>query len=60
MQWGKQNLNSGLLSKTIEKARDIDMSALDSSLTLSVYIQQRKIKLMNIYIDSVTIKNTES
>lgn len=60
MQWGKQNLNSGLLSKTIEKARDIDMSALDSSLTLSVYIQQRKIKLMNIYIDSVTIKNTEN
>lgn len=36
------NLNSGLLSKTIEKAFSMDMSLLDSSLILSVCIHEEK------------------
>lgn len=34
------NLNSGLLSKTIEIARSMDMSSLCSSLIVSVCIKQ--------------------
>ena len=38
------NFKSGLLSKTIEKARWIDMSSLNSCLTLSVCIMETKQK----------------
>ena len=39
MSLWEYDLKSGLLSKTIEKARSIDMSSLFSSLTLSVCTQ---------------------
>jgi hypothetical protein len=41
------NLNSGLLSKTIEKARRMDISSSNSCLISSVCIHEKKKKQVN-------------